>query len=166
MNAKTYNRIVDKYTDGLYRYLLKNMQSPANAEDVVQTTFCRLWENREQIDLDRVKTWLFTVGHRLMIDAFRRQKPTTPVLPLHLESEDQEGRWELKELLNNALDHLPSIQRQLVTLRDYEGYAYSELAEITNLSESQVKVYLFRARRKLRQLLKSQEEMGSQIKRS
>ncbi|NBB89093.1 MAG: sigma-70 family RNA polymerase sigma factor [Bacteroidetes bacterium] len=166
MNAKTYNRIVDNYADGLYRYLLKNMQSPANAEDVVQTTFCRLWENREQIDLDRVKIWLFTVGHRLMIDAFRRQKPTTPVLPLHLESEDQEGRWELKELLNKALDHLPSIQRQLVTLRDYEGYAYSELAEITNLSESQVKVYLFRARRKLRLLLKSQEETGSQIKRS
>jgi len=166
MKTRTYNNIVNAHADSLYRYLLKNMRSQADAEDVMQVTFCRLWEHREEVDIERVKSWLFTVGHRLMIDAFRKRKPTTPVLPIHMGSRDAEEHWETKELLDRALGHLPQVQRQLVTLRDYEGYSYAEMAEMVDLSVSQVKVYLFRARKKLRHLLDRDQKRGSQTKRS
>ena len=53
---------------------------------------------------------------------------------------------DLKEILNEALSRLPEIQKTVILLRDYEGYDYAEIGEITNLTESQVKVYIFRAR--------------------
>ncbi|MFW5687746.1 MAG: RNA polymerase sigma factor, partial [Bacteroidota bacterium] len=53
---------------------------------------------------------------------------------------------DLKEVLNEAVAKLPEIQRHVILLRDYEGYSYQEIGVITGLSESQVKVYIFRAR--------------------
>ncbi len=166
MKTRTYNTIVDTYSDDLYRYLVKNMRTNADAEDVMQVTFARLWEKREEIEVERVKSWLFTVGHRLMIDAFRKRKPTTPVLPIHVGSRDAEEQWEMQEILDRALDYLSPVQRQLVTLRDYEGYNYDEMAEMTELSISQVKVYLFRARKKMRSLLEREQKADTQTKRS
>lgn len=57
-------------------------------------------------------------------------------------------------MLNEALQKLPEIQKSVVLLRDYEGYIYTEIAEITGLNESQVKVYIFRARVTLREYIK------------
>ncbi|MCK4288370.1 MAG: RNA polymerase sigma factor, partial [Bacteroidales bacterium] len=53
---------------------------------------------------------------------------------------------DLNEILNNAVEKLPKIQKSVILLRDYEGYSYSEIGDITNLNESQVKVYIYRAR--------------------
>jgi RNA polymerase sigma-70 factor (ECF subfamily) len=61
-------------------------------------------------------------------------------------------------LLNKALETLPDIQKQLVLLKDYEGYSYTEIGQITGLNESQVKVYLFRARMSLKKTLVSIEQ--------
>ena len=63
----------------------------------------------------------------------------------------------MQETLHNALDQLPDIQRTVILLRDYEGYDYAEIGKITDLKESQVKVYIFRARKKLKQILVSVE---------
>jgi RNA polymerase sigma-70 factor (ECF subfamily) len=65
--------------------------------------------------------------------------------------------FDLKAVLNEALDRLPEIQKTVVLLRDYEGYNYAEIAEITTLSESQVKVYIFRARQTLKEYIKRLE---------
>ena len=62
-------------------------------------------------------------------------------------------------MLQVALDRLPDVQKQAVLLRDYEGYKYEEIGEILNLSESQVKVYIFRARKALQQYLTSIEHV-------
>ena len=60
----------------------------------------------------------------------------------------------MREILDEALGRLPEIQKSVVLLRDYEGYNYAEIAEITGLSESQVKVYIFRARKSLQSYLR------------
>ena len=60
---------------------------------------------------------------------------------------------ELTDLLQHSLSRLSEIQRSVLLLRDYEGYAYEEIAEITELTESQVKVYIYRARQKMQQYL-------------
>jgi len=66
-------------------------------------------------------------------------------IPTHSRSTSP-GNPDLQEILHQALNTLPEIQKTLVILRDYEGYSYEEIGEITGLNESQVKVYIFRAR--------------------
>ena len=68
---------------------------------------------------------------------------------------EQSSNPDLKEILNEALDRLPEVQKTVVLLGDYEGYNYAEIAEITGLSEAQVKVYIFRARKALKAYLKT-----------
>jgi RNA polymerase sigma-70 factor (ECF subfamily) len=140
------------------------MRESADAKDALQLTFCQLWEHRAEIDTERVKSWLFTVAHHKMIDHFRRRKHTTPILPLHLSSRAEEEQLELQDLLDQALQYLPAQQRMLITLRDYEGYSYREIAEIADLKLEQVKVYLFRARKKLRKVIEQGAEAHSKVK--
>ena len=65
-----------------------------------------------------------------------------------------EDNFDLKEVLEEALNTLPEKQKAVILLRDYEGYSYDEIAEITELSASQVKVYIFRARKALQAYIK------------
>ena len=69
-----------------------------------------------------------------------------PLRGLHENESTGNGYSDLKEVLNEAVDRLPEIQRSVVLLRDYEGYSYEEIGRITGLNESQVKVYIYRAR--------------------
>jgi RNA polymerase sigma-70 factor (ECF subfamily) len=66
---------------------------------------------------------------------------------------------DLKSILNSAIQKLPEIQRSVIMLRDYEGYDYAEIGNITGLNESQVKVYIFRARQTLKNYLVSIENI-------
>jgi len=61
--------------------------------------------------------------------------------------------FDIHEILNNGLNELSEIQRNVVLLRDYEGYSYQEIGEMTDLSEQQVKVYIFRARKFLKEYI-------------
>jgi RNA polymerase sigma-70 factor (ECF subfamily) len=61
--------------------------------------------------------------------------------------------FDLHEILNRGLSELSEIQRNVVLLRDYEGYSYQEIGEMTDLSEQQVKVYIFRARKFLKEYI-------------
>ena len=74
-----------------------------------------------------------------------------------MQNEDNPSDFDLSETLNWALDKLPEIQKTVVLLRDYEGYSYDEIAEIAGISESQVKVYIFRARKTLKSILIEKE---------
>ena len=82
-----------------------------------------------------------------MIDRIRKDKKQGD-----FESVDQrlyaheEQYSDLKEILNEAITRLPADQKSVLLLRDYEGYSYKEIADITELSEAQVKVYIYRAR--------------------
>jgi RNA polymerase sigma-70 factor (ECF subfamily) len=69
----------------------------------------------------------------------------------------ESGYSDLKEVLDEAIKLLPEIQRTVVLLRDYEGYSYKEIGEITELTEAQVKVYIYRARLALKKYIVSPE---------
>jgi RNA polymerase sigma-70 factor (ECF subfamily) len=84
-----------------------------------------------------------------MIDWSRKEKLRKDYIPV-LASVEQDHSEELKNLIDQGLQQLPLIQQQLILLRDYEDYAYSEIAEIAGISESQVKVYLHRGRAELK----------------
>ena len=154
MTELEYNECVTTYADNVYRFILKNLRHEEDARDVVQTAFEKMWRNREDVDASKSKSYLFTVAYHQMIDHIRKVKriqlkeefnDTTKVQdkPMH----------NLKKVLEEALDRLSETQRSLVLLKDYEGYSYEEIGKITGLNESQVKVYLHRARTQLKNYL-------------
>lgn len=158
MNAREYNNAVDQYSDNIYRFVLKHIKSVDVAKDIVQETFAKVWVKRDDIDASKVRSYLFTTAHHTLIDVVRKEKNQTTIEAIDkVESTSSHKNTDLQKILHDALDQLPEIQRTVILLRDYEGYDYAEIGEITNLTESQVKVYIFRARTKLKQILVSVE---------
>ena len=158
MTAKEYNSAVDQYADNIYRFVLKHIKNQDVAKDIVQETFAKVWVKRDDISAEKVRSYLFTTAHHTMIDVLRKEKYQTSVEAIdRVESTSPHENTDLQKILHDALDQLPEIQRTVILLRDYEGYDYAEIGEITDLNESQVKVYIFRARTKLKQILVSLE---------
>ena len=154
MTEREYNECVNLYADNVYRFILKSLGHSADAKDVVQTSFEKLWVNRGQVENERSKSYLFTVAYHQMIDHIRKNKRIR-----HKEDFNEGDRGSVapkqdtNRILHEALSKLNERQRSLVMLKDYEGYSYEEIGKITGLNESQVKVYLHRARLILREYI-------------
>lgn len=151
MTVTEFNTCVDQYSDNLYRFILKHIRDVDVARDIVQDTYEKIWRKVNDIESTNAKSYLFTTAHHTLIDYTRKAKKQgdyTEAVEQTLKHERQYS--DLKEVLNQALDRLPEIQKSVVLLRDYEGYDYAEIGRITGLSESQVKVYIFRARAALK----------------
>ncbi|MES2512786.1 MAG: RNA polymerase sigma factor [Bacteroidota bacterium] len=147
MTVTEYNHCVDSYSDSLYRFILKHIKDVDVAKDIVQDTFEKVWRKVNDIESTNAKSYLFTAAHHTLVDHTRKAKKQgdyNEVVEHKLQHSKQYS--DLKEILNTALDKLPEIQKSVILLRDYEGYDYLEIGKITNLTESQVKVYIFRAR--------------------
>lgn len=147
MTVADYNNCVDQHSDGLYRFILKHIRDVDAARDIVQDTFEKMWRKVDDIQAEKSKSYLFTAGYHTLIDYTRKAKKRGSFNEVDEYKLSHEKNYsDLKEILNTALNKLPEIQKTVILLRDYEGYDYAEIGEITNLNESQVKVYIFRAR--------------------
>jgi RNA polymerase sigma-70 factor (ECF subfamily) len=154
MTEREYNNCVSAHADGVYRFILKNLQHEEDARDVVQSAFEKMWLNREQVNAVTAKSYLFTVAYNQMIDHIRKNKRVV------LQDEFSEGSKidnrefpSFKRELEKALQKLTPLQKSLILLKDYEGYSYEEIGKITSLNASQVKVYLHRARLQLKEIV-------------
>lgn len=154
MTEKTYNQCVKEWADNLYRFALKNVRNYHEAQDIVQSSFETLWHQKDKVSPEKAKAFLFTICYRRCMDYFRNLKAIDSIEGHNkinkLENNEQ---YEWKEYLNKALDTLDDQSRTLILLKDLEGYKYDEIASITNLSLDQVKVYLHRARKQLKNFL-------------
>ena len=160
MTTREYNNCVDKHADGVFRFVLKNLKDEHDAQDIVQDAFERLWVNHGKVDAQKAKSYLFTTAYHTMIDHIRKMKPLGSLEEIpETESDTFHNYSDLKEILNEALEKLNEVQRSVILLRDYEGYSYKEIGEITNLNESQVKVYIYRARAFLKNYIVSPEQV-------
>jgi RNA polymerase sigma factor (sigma-70 family) len=160
MTTSEYNKCVDEHADGLYRFILKNMKDEEEARDVVQDSFEKMWRNKDNVEGGKAKSYLFTTGYHTMIDRIRKQKHISSYTEVNEESLFHTGQYtDLKEILNNAINLLPDTQKAVLLLRDYEGYNYEEIGKITGLNESQVKVYIYRARLFLKEYIGSPERV-------
>ena len=160
MTEKEYNQCVNQYADNVFRFIVKNLRHEEDARDVVQTAFEKMWINRAEVDNAKAKSYLFTVAYHQMIDHIRKVKR------IKLKDDFKEDTLvydrpvsNTKKVLEEALSRLSETQRSLVLLKDYEGYSYEEIGKITGLNESQVKVYLHRARIQLKNYLVSPENV-------
>lgn len=160
MTAEDYNKAVDAYADNLYRFVLKNLRDEERSGDIVQDTFERLWVKLETVSPLNVKSYLFSTAYHALVDYIRKEKRYSGYDPVGEDEPMHSDQYsDLGEVLERALGNLPEDQKSVVLLRDYEGYSYREIAGITGLTETQVKVYIYRARVFLRSYIGSLEKV-------
>lgn len=143
------------HSDGVYRFALKHLRDSDTAKDVVQESFARLWQKVEEVDAMKVKSYLFTTAHHIMVDTVRRGQ-RNPRMEEHHEDQQftsESAQPDLKEIIDAGLATLPEVQRSVILLRDLEGYTYEEIAELTGLNLTQVKVYIYRGRTALKEYI-------------
>ena len=156
--SKRFRQWVDQYQDQawtLARYLLKD---GAEAEDVCQEAFVKLWQRQDSIDPEKIRPWLMKVIRNGCLDRLRRRKPTEEISDYAVQDhapgpmqDSQSG--ELAQRLVQSISGLTEPYRSLVVLRDIHQHSYEEVAVVLELSLSQVKTYLHRARKQLREQL-------------
>lgn len=151
MTRAEYNSAVELHSGRLFGYVMKCLQDSEDANDIVQDSFEKLWNNRKLVDFDKAKSWLFTTAHNALIN-FAKRKSRVEFYDENLPERIVmiNNNFEMKEIVDLITDTLPQIQKSILLLRDMEGYNYKEISELLNISEAQVKVYLFRARRKIK----------------
>ncbi len=160
MTIKEYNDIVDKWADNVYRFVLSNTKDDDNAKDIVQDAFEKLWIKKDSVDYAKAKSYLFTTAYHSFIDFTRKNKRVVGMSEAEYQQPKVYSQYsDVNEILHQAINQLPEAQKSVILLRDYEGYNYDEIAEITNLSLAQVKVYIFRGRSHLKKVIGSIETL-------
>jgi RNA polymerase sigma-70 factor (ECF subfamily) len=163
-------KMVDLYSDQVYRVALKMLNNPSDAEDVLQETFIKAMRAIKNFqERSTVSTWLYRIAVNESLMLIRKQKPETAVIeeePFNNTEQDympiQVVDWcclpekeflsnESRSHLNKAIQNLPSKLRSVFILRDIEGLSIRETAETLNLTETNVKTRLLRARMRLRE---------------
>lgn len=154
MTVKEYNRSVEEFSDSVYRFILASMKDEDRASDIVQESYEKLWRNVSDIDYAVVKSWLFSTAYHTMIDIIRKEKRMKSLEEAEpCDYMYEQGASDLNAILHMALERLPGNQKTVILLRDYEGYSYREIAEITGSTEAQVKITIHRGRYALRSFI-------------
>ena len=159
MDAKSYNACVQDWADALFRFACKCTGNEEDGRDVVQTCFEVLWQKKDTVPAEKGKAFLFQVAYNQSIDLYRKKSRIQYQEEIRHGGSAQPLNPDVKRVLDRALAQLDEQARALVLLKDYEGYRYEEIGRITGLSETQVKVYLHRARKSLKQYLVSVEHL-------
>jgi RNA polymerase sigma factor (sigma-70 family) len=156
----SFESIYRRHAADIYRYVLALLASPADAEEVTQTTFLNAYRAIDRGEHPRKPSaWLHTIALNLCRQRFRQaaRRPTEVPLSGHEMAElipDDES--PTLEDLTRALGHLPFNQRAALVMREFEGRSPGQIAESLELSVSAVETLLFRARRSLREQLEGQ----------
>jgi RNA polymerase sigma factor (sigma-70 family) len=131
-----------------------NISDEDRANDIVQDAYEKLWRHVAEIEYSVAKSWLFTTAYRTMIDIIRKEKRMINLEESYINNHIYESQYsDLNEILLSAVERLPDQQKTTVLLRDYEGYSYKEIGEITGQTEAQVKINIYRGRLALRSFI-------------
>lgn len=158
MNHHDFKTKILPIKNRLFRFALGIVGQAAEAEDVVQEVFIKLWNNRQQLDaISNVEAWCITATRNLSIDKLRskhqRLQPMAAGFDLHDQSATPYEAVVSNDVISqvrNLMSRLPEKQRDIMQLRDIEGLSYQEIADTLDVPMDQVKVYLFRARKAVR----------------
>jgi RNA polymerase sigma factor (sigma-70 family) len=144
----------------LYRFAYRLLGSSEEAKDTVQEVLIRVWNGRDQIStIENIEAWCMRITKNLALDKLRsrQRKPTDSlegapdVREENLTPHESTEMSESVKQINILIASLPEKQRQVMHLRDIEGYSYNEICEVLELDMNQVKVNLFRARNAVRE---------------
>lgn len=163
MNLNTFQHKVLPVKDKLYRFALRMVADPEEAKDIVQEVMIRIWKHINELDdLENVEAWCMRVTRNLSIDKIKARKRRFAASLYEVADVSAGGEktpyadtawkdtyWRINRLIAN----LPDKQREVIQLRDVEGYSYKEISDILEIDINQVKVSLFRARKSVKENL-------------
>ncbi len=145
-----------RYSQRIYTYCRKITADNEVARDLLQETFVKLYDSGKRgRDVENFPAYLMTIARNLCLSyRSRQQRQYVPVEDFHLTVRDVPyDQKELLQLIHTSLDLLPDDYREAFVLREYNGLAYNEIAEIIGQSLDVVKVRIFRAKKRLREIL-------------
>ena len=155
--------------DKMFRLALRITLNRAEAEDVTQDIFLRVWEQRESLgELRSLEAYVLTAVRNLALDRVAKTDnanvslddvQTDAVDSAPRPDEDMEQQESLKRV-REIMSGLPEAQRTALQLREIEGHSYRETADIMNVSEANVKVLIFRARQAVKKQIDKIENYG------
>lgn len=153
--------IYNRYKGGVYAFCLKMLLDSDQAQDVMQDTFLRVYENRARLlKTASFKSWLFTIARNQCLNKLRRssrhvqfdeqaeRKLITSDTPISAMEKNEQIRF-----VSQFLESLNPEYREVLILREYQNLSYEEIAAVTRSTMSAVKSRLFKARRKLAMLM-------------
>ena len=159
----------------LYRLALRITQSEEDAKDIVQDTLLKVWDKKDEWnEIESIEAFSLTICRNLALDRIKKQDANNESLEntviqdisrelSPLEETLQRDRVELVKRIINAL---PEKQRSCMQLRDIEGKQYKEIAEVLQITEEQVKVNIFRARKTVKERFLKLDDYGLYIHQS
>jgi RNA polymerase sigma-70 factor (ECF subfamily) len=160
-----FNEIVDRYKDRLMNVLGRMLNSPDDAEDIVQETFVRVYQHRQSFNFQHCfSTWIYTIGLNLARNELRKRKKFKFQDITEMQGNEKEFAVEMKPLtrlpqaLQTAIESLPDKYRMAFVLRDIEEQPYEEVAKILSIPLGTVKSRVNRARLMLREALEPKME--------
>ncbi len=150
MTKEDFITCAKQFTPNLLRFSKRVAGNAIETDDIVQECFEILWKNKEKVEMKSAKSYLFSVAHKKIIDSFRTDSRLENFDAASHEQTTNPDQTDTQQLVQLAINQIPALYKELLTLRDLECYSYKEIEEITHLTESQVKVYLFRARKAIK----------------
>ena len=170
-DATAYRGLVEKYQNRVYHMVYGMLRNREDAKDITQEAFVKAYDKLESFRLDSsFYTWLYRIAHNRAIDFIRKQKRRkqtsfeeeiakrdAAIAEIHHQDSPRRTieRRELYDRIMDAMDQLPPEQKQVVLLRELEGLAYKEIAEVMDIPEGTVMSRLYYARKKLQGMLAS-----------
>ncbi len=165
-DVNAFELLVNEYEKNVYNLALRMCKNPEDAADMSQEAFIKAYNSLQSFRGDsKFSVWLYRIVSNLCLDHLRRQS-RRPVSSLSVEDSDGESteleiadeeqaperlleRKTTREAVRRGLDRLNSEQREILLLREIQGFSYDEIADVLNIESGTVKSRIFRARKKL-----------------
>jgi RNA polymerase sigma-70 factor (ECF subfamily) len=150
--AELYARLSGK----VYAYCLRFLGDKEEARDIFQETFVKFHQSADkEREMTNVPGFLMRIARNLCINAIRKDNPDVPYEDYMgvYDEEISRDKKELLGLIKKGLQLMPEEYREYFVLREYDGFTYNEIAEIMNTNVDTVKVKIFRAKKKMREIL-------------
>jgi RNA polymerase sigma-70 factor (ECF subfamily) len=158
MNLETFKTFIKNNQNKLYRFALSITKDPATAQDVVQEVFIKIWNQIQKVEIENPVAWAVRLTRNLSIDKTRLKSRSFDSLGIasgiQNQTSDPMQQTMEKDAVNKIhqfIEELPAKQRNIIHLREIEEMTYDEISEVLELPIEQVKVYLYRARKVIRQ---------------
>lgn len=153
---ESFTELYNRYSSRIHAYCYRILSDRESAEDIFQETFVRLFQKAQSGDaITNAPGLLITIARNLCLNHKRGRKETVPiedVEPFFGASPNYESK-ELLDMITRSLDLLDPEFREAFVLREYGGYSFGDIAELTGTTTANAKSRAFRAKQKIKEIL-------------